>query len=346
MTDSAASEAPASEKTRTLVSATSAGVVESDRRLWPSNGHREDDVKRGVEGTEPAAGQRRDAQEAKRRPKFKHLPRIRLEILGSVMTGVGLLLLLFLLYFYAFTSLSASRNQERLLHQLSGNPKQTYALALGRRPPNGSPVAILDIPALRLHQAVVEGTTPADLQLGPGLASESVIPGRPGTSVIAGRRTSYGAPFGNLHSLVPRDRILVTDGAGHFTFSVVSVRTIPAGTPYAVATLGHSWVTLVTSDSSFLPSGHLVVVARLNGLPAGQGGVSPVVRVPPLNGDPWAIVPTLLWTLAFLGVLGVMVVGMRRWHQPALSYLLAIPVLVACGLFACESFARILPATL
>jgi hypothetical protein len=34
-----------------------------------------------------------------------------------------------------------------------------------------------------------------------------------------------------------------------------------------------------------------------------------------------------------------------RWRRPWLIYLFAAPVVVACGLFACESVARALPAT-
>jgi sortase A len=49
-----------------------------------------------------------------------------------------------------------------------------------------------------------------DLKKGPGHYPDTPLPGQLGNSAIAGHRTTYGAPFGNLDSLEPGDEIYIT----------------------------------------------------------------------------------------------------------------------------------------
>jgi len=65
-----------------------------------------------------------------------------------------------------------------------------------------------------------------------------------------------------------------------------------------------------------------------------------------LGGDPTAGVLALLWGAAFVIGLGAALLVIRRSGQVWLPYLFATPVLLVCGLFACENLARCLPATL
>jgi sortase A len=301
-----------------LLDASQRGVEEGTTDL-PENGHRS----------------------SKRMPKT--------EVVGFAMTVAGVLLAMFLLYLYVFSALTASRSQNQLLHSLTSDPVAIFSLASGHEPRNGQPVAILDIPSIGLHQAVVEGTTAADLQMGPGLMTSrgiSGVPGEPGDAVIAGRRVSFGGPFGRLSSLQTGSVIQVVDGAGAFKFEVTKVESISQG-QLAVPSYGRSWLTLVTSNSPWLPTGRTVVVARIAGQPGGaKGSSSSSESLPSFAGDPAAGVLAALWALAFIFVLGLMVFAIRRWRQTWVSWLLAAPVLLACGLFACESLARCLPSTL
>jgi sortase A len=269
----------------------------------------------------------------------------RTEIAGFAITVAGVLLALFLLYLYVFSSLTAARDQNRLLHKLTGDPKAVFSLASGVRPKDGEPVAIMTIPSIGLHQGVIEGTSAADLQEGPGLSNTAGIPGDVGNAIIAGRRTSFGAPFGRLASLQAGDDIDVVDGAGKFTFSVFSVQTISNGS-ISVPKSGPSWLTLVTSNSSWVPTGKLVVVARLVGQPNTAGSELTSYAMPNLSGDPSAGFLAAIWALMFVASLIFMVFAIRRWRQTWITWLLAAPILVACGLFACESLARCLPSTL
>lgn len=271
------------------------------------------------------------------------------EVVGVALTGMGVLLLLFFSYLFVFTPLTHGRDQHRLLQSLVGNPRAVYSLVNRHFPAEGKPVGILTIPAIKQREVIVMGTSSADLQQGPGLMVGTVLPGEPGNSVIAGRRATYGAPFGSLHTLVRGDRIEIVDGAGNFTFKVVSTRELSRGQADAETVRSPAWLTLVTSNPGLDASGHLVVVAKATTTADQTGSTSSArygVTLTGLGGDPAAGTLALLWSAAFIIGLGAALYAIRRSRQVWLSYLFATPVLLACGLFACESLARCLPATL
>jgi LPXTG-site transpeptidase (sortase) family protein len=277
-----------------------------------------------------------------------HLPHIPLlRLTGVAMIGIGLLVALFLVYLLAFTPLTASRNQQRLTQSLIDDPLARFKLIGGALPPEDRAVAVLEIPALRLHQVVVVGTSAADLTNGPGLMPGSVLPGAVGNSVIAARRVTFGAPFGSIGSLRRGQRIIAVDGAGTFTYRVTRVFTVGAGQKDVVVPTADDRITLVTSDSSTVTSGRLVVEGKLVG-PA--VAVADSTQVVPsydlgLSGDAAAGGLAVLWSLLTVLVLMFAAFAAWRWRRPWLTYLMAAPVVMMCGLFACEGVARALPAT-
>ena len=266
---------------------------------------------------------------------------------GLTLLGIGALIVLFLVYLFAVTPLTASRDQQRLTQSLVGKPLAVFKLVDGSIPPQGQAVAVLEIPTLGLHQVVVEGTSAADLMNGPGLMPGSALPGSPGNSVIAARRVTFGGPFGSLGSLRPGDRIRTVDGAGTFTYRVTRVRTVDAGQRDVVTPTADDRITLVTSNSNLVTSGRLVVQGKLVGQPTAVP--DNIVAVPSydlgLSGDPTAGGLAVLWSVITLMVLAGAALAVWRWRRPWLVYLFATPVLMLCGLFACESVARALPAT-
>lgn len=257
------------------------------------------------------------------------------------------LIILFIVYLLAFTPLTASRNQQRLVQSLVTQPLYRYNLASGQLPPEGSAVAVLSIPALQLHQVVVEGTSAADLTNGPGLMPGTALPGTPGNSVIAGRRVTFGAAFGALDRLRKGDRITIVDGAGTSVYRVTRSLVVTAGQQDVVAPTTENRLTMITSDSSLFTSGRLVVLAKLTTVPYAVPSES--VAVPTyelgLSGDPSAGGLALFWALLSLLLLIGAALAIWRWRHPWLVYLLITPVFIVCGLFACESIARALPAT-
>ena len=124
---------------------------------------------------------------------------------------------------------------------------------------------------------------------------------------------------------------------------------MPAGHRDVVTPGIANTLTLVTSSSSITANGRLAVVAKLRGLPVASPVASPAV-IPAtelgLSGDPSAGGAILFWVEMLLLAAGFTAFALWRWRRPWPTYVLAAPVLFACGLFAAESVARWLPATL
>jgi sortase A len=72
---------------------------------------------------------------------------------------------------------------------------------------DGDAIARIRIPRLDLNLVVVNGTSVSDLRHGPGRHLETYMPGEHELVYIAGHRTTYGAPFGDINELKPADTI-------------------------------------------------------------------------------------------------------------------------------------------
>lgn len=95
-------------------------------------------------------------------------------------------------------------------------------LAEALRPDDGDAFARIEIPAIGVDKTMIEGVRRSDLRDGPGHYPETPFPGQAGNSAIAGHRTTYGAPFHDLHLLDPGDEIVVTTIQGEFTYRVMA----------------------------------------------------------------------------------------------------------------------------
>jgi sortase A len=272
----------------------------------------------------------------------------RSRVLGVVIFGLGVLILLLLGYIYLFTPLSAGRSQHALLQEITADQLKSYSLAQGKTPPEGSPVAVLEIPALRLVDAVVQGTDAEDLRSGPGHMPTTALPGEPGNAVIAGRRATFGAPFGAIGSLKRGQLITVIDGLGVYHYTVQRVVYAAGGRHDVVTETKSNQLTLVTAASGFFPHGRLAVVAALVGKPLADT-VQPHFHVTSaelgLAGDPASGLLAIFWCLVFFALLSIAAWLLRHWDQPVVVYVLAVPVLLLVALFACESIIGFLPAT-
>ena len=90
-----------------------------------------------------------------------------------------------------------------------------------KAPKPGKALGLLVIPRIKQRQIVVEGTATNDLQTGPGRYSSTAFPGQPGNVGIAGHRTTYGAPFFNLHLMRIGDPIFIQTQQGNFRYDVI-----------------------------------------------------------------------------------------------------------------------------
>lgn len=77
------------------------------------------------------------------------------------------------------------------------------------------------IPAIELAWDLGQGMTLTAIDRGPSHWPGTAMPGELGNAVIAGHRTTKGAPFRHLDSLVPGDEILFDVGAATHRYEVV-----------------------------------------------------------------------------------------------------------------------------
>lgn len=275
----------------------------------------------------------------------------RLVTVGLAISTIGLCLLAFVAYLFVFTGLQEARHQHGLLIPLGVPTSQMPvdpALS-GKVPSNGMPAGLIQIPVIGVRQVLIEGTTASDLMLGPGIMPGTALPGTHGNAVIAGRRTIAGGPFGRLDDLQPGARIKVVTGLGEFTYSVVRSGTALPGDRDPIGPTPKAQLTLVTSNSSFIPTGRFYVVARL----VSKAATAPIPTRPvplaerALSGDSSAIVPSIVWGVVLALVLTIAFTAYRRWRDRlTVTYLLTTPVILAVALIWFENVARLLPATL
>jgi sortase A len=257
---------------------------------------------------------------------------------------------------YGLGPLSESRHQRSLLGDMRGR----IARAVGaqeslfgggkqtpRAPELGDPVAILQVPRLRLQQVIIEGADPARTQAGPGHVPGTAGPGQPGNAAVAARRFGFGAPFRRLDSLRAGDSIIISTTQGQSVYSVFSVtrhQNLARADPYTSST--DDRLTLVSSASSVPWEGSqgIVVVARMSGLPypaTPQGGRSHLQDG--RHGDPTALALVILYAALFAGTAISAVLLYRRWLSLS-TYLITAPILIALIVLAAEAAIRLLPA--
>ncbi len=175
------------------------------------------------------------------------------------LIALGLVLVLFVIYEYEVSGIAQARSQAALLAQFRQR-MATPGFDAANRPLESGAIALLEIPTLGLRQVVVEGSTPADLQQGPGHLSGTPLPGEYGNAVIVGHRTLDGAPFSGLGRLRPHDPLVAVTGRGRFTYVVDRVETVAPGAGDVIGPARADMLTLVTSNGTTSPD-RLAVIA-------------------------------------------------------------------------------------
>ncbi len=141
--------------------------------------------------------------------------------LRVVLSGLSVVLLLggLGLMGYPFaTNMWQDRIQERLEDQIaSPELQQAYR---ERKIETGDSLTRIKIPALGVDTVVVEGITPSALRAGAGHYPQTPLPCEAGNVAIAGHRTTYGRPFGNVDQLKPGDTIELTTPIGGCVYQV------------------------------------------------------------------------------------------------------------------------------
>jgi sortase A len=232
--------------------------------------------------------------------------------------------------------------QRRFASELAAN-----AAPVGGAIPAGVPVAAIEISAIGVHATVVEGSRSSQLREGPGHVGGTPLPGQPGNSVIAGRRTLYGGPFRRLDALQPGNPIHVTTGEGRVTYRVRAVQKLGVHDGSFVQDQHDNRLTLFTAASPWSANGRLVVTATLLGNP-----LPPTVLQPTLDADGLGLtgerdsMPNLLVWLELVAAAALLAtLAASRWSRPRVWIVFA-PMLALLLWLCFESAARVLPATL
>ncbi len=197
--------------------------------------------------------------------------------------------------------------------------------------PIGTPIALVEIPSLGVHSVVLEGTTGSVLTHGPGLLRDSAYPGTPGTSVLLGRATAYGGPFGRISEVHRGEQITVVTQVGTAHFRVTDVR--HAGSSFRPPAADTARLTLGTATgSSWVPTGVVWVDATKVGVPFAVGSPPKVTLL--AAERPLAVDTSTLWAvLLWVGVLAALVTGAvwswRRWGRAQAWIVFTAPLLLA-----------------
>jgi sortase A len=298
-----------------------------------------------------------------------------LAAIGRVLATAGTLILLFVAYQLWGTGIYEARAQHELeqqfkeqLHARAATPTTqvapptsttptTTTIPVAEVPPGGEAVAHLLIPSIGLDVYVVEGVDVADLRKGPGHYPGTPLPGQEGNAAIAGHRTTYGAPFGDLGDVTEGAEVLVRTLQGTFLYrvdtapfavspndtDVLRPRPDPARPDRSLATL-----TLTTCNPKYSAAQRLIVTGTLV-LPPEQEPLPalpqprPVTRISGLSGERASRVPALL------GGLVVLAVGALWWllfhrHPRWTTWLVGVVPFLVVLFFFYTYLERILPS--
>jgi sortase A len=304
---------------------------------------------------------------------------------------VGLLLLLFVAYQLWGTGIYQARAQDDLQQQFEQAKKEaatsttattaitapgpststpddprvgsttptSTTLAPLAAPPEGEALGAIHIPKIGVSQYVVEGVDVADLRKGPGHYPTTQMPGHEGNTAIAGHRTTYNAPFGDLDQLAIGDEISVqTPAQGSFTYKVTEQRVVdpsevsvldptpdPARPGHNLATL-----TLTTCNPKYSAEQRLIIKAQLV-LPAGQLPLAPTkvadgskaATIGGLSGESSSRTPTIVWGTITL------IVGLLWWllfhrHPRWTTWLVGVIPFMVTLFIAYTYLERLLPS--
>ena len=169
-----------------------------------------------------------------------------------VLGGIGLV------GFPFATNMWTSRIQQHLDEQIaSPELQQAYK---EHKVETGDSLTRIKIPAIGLDTVVVEGITPSALRAGAGHYPQTSLPCEGGNVGIAGHRTTYGRPFGNLDQLKPGDTIELTTPIGGCVYQVSKAPFVVSPTDLSVIDpTGERSLTLTTCHPKGSAAQRLVI---------------------------------------------------------------------------------------
>jgi sortase A len=156
-------------------------------------------------------------------PPKKDPVRTAVRTFGEVLITLGVVVLLFVVYEVYWTDLMSAGKQKDATVALDNQWKakddpqrQDHFSGLGE----GDGFAKMYIPAFGADYnfTIVEGTTAASLEIGPGHYTQTAYPGETGNFSVAGHRVGKGAPFNDINLINSCDAIVVETQNNWFVY--------------------------------------------------------------------------------------------------------------------------------
>jgi len=99
---------------------------------------------------------------------------------------------------------------------------------------------------------------------GPGYYISSALPGEEGTCLVAGHRTTYGAPFNRLGELEEGDEIIIeTEGNEKFTYIVTGMEAVLPTDMSVLENTDYPSLVLSTCTPKYYATRRLIIYARI-----------------------------------------------------------------------------------
>lgn len=155
------------------------------------------------------------------------------------------------------------------------------AASLQRHAKSGSAVGSIHMPTIGADYVVVKGTGTSELEKGPGIYPETNFPGIPGTTAIAGHRTTWLAPFRHIDGLRPGAPVVLDMPYARFAYRVIDSRVVLPTDVSVIDPVGYSRLVLSACTPPFSASHRLIVFARLVSTVALGAARSASARVTP-----------------------------------------------------------------
>jgi sortase A len=186
-----------------------------------------------------------------------------LRFVASVMMVSGTLLIadaaITLLWQEPVSAYVANQHQGNLKKAFFDPPQRV----IRREPLKGDAIARIEIPEIGVNEYVVEGTDLGSLRKGPGHYPETPLPGEPGTTAIAGHRTTYGAPFRRIDQLKGGQRITIDMPDGRFVYRVQGTKIVDDQDLSVLERVGYQRLVLSACHPLYSAAQRVIVFARL-----------------------------------------------------------------------------------
>jgi sortase A len=150
--------------------------------------------------------------------------------------------------------------------QVNGNRQRVGVLAdlFAKRVDTGEAIGRIVIGSIGLNVIAVQGTDTASLQKGPGHYPDTPFPGQRGTTVFAGHRTTYLAPFRHLDELSAGDQVQVEMPYATFSYRVQGTRVVSPSDVGIVHRAGYDRLVLTACHPLYSAAERIVAFARLD----------------------------------------------------------------------------------